>query len=153
MATLVLPPSEFSGEAGTAVGGRVVLRRDTTVRQRDTSSGGKGKKKGHGRATNEETPKCEVHLLGGQGMPEILYVEAWAEAAAELRRLAVIGRLLQIQNPKLVPQRPRYSISRLPYFLRVVGPVGVRTLVEQMVDAREVWNSIPQRHPYTNLAD
>ena len=86
-------------------------------------------------------------------MPEILYVEAWAEAAADLRRLAVIGRLLKIQNPKVVPQRPKYSTSRLPYFLRVVSPVGIRTLIEQMVDAQAVWTSIPQHHPYTNLVD
>ena len=86
-------------------------------------------------------------------MPEILYVEAWAEAAADFRRLAVIGRLLKIQNPKVVPQRPKYSTSRLPYFLRVVGPVGIRTLVEMMEDASDPWSSIPQRHPYTNLAD
>ncbi len=45
MAELILQPSEFSGEIGTAVGGRVVLVRMTKVKP-SGKGGGKGKGKG-----------------------------------------------------------------------------------------------------------
>ena len=79
---LVLPPSEFSGEPGTAVGGRVVLRRKITFREQEQqgTKAGKRKSKGGGKSRNATgDEKCEVHLLGGSDMTEVLYVEAYAE--------------------------------------------------------------------------
>ena len=149
MSELILPPSEFSGESGTAVGGRVVLVRMTKVKGK---GGGRGK--GRGKPLGEERDKCEVHLMGGQGMSEVLYVEAWSEAAGSLGAVAVFGRLLRIEKAQVVPQRPQYSTSRLPYYLRLVSPVGLRTLVQEMQgDVGEPWSSIPLHHPFVSLAD
>jgi hypothetical protein len=67
---LVLPPNEFSGEPNTWVGGRVVLSRITRVQQTR-----KGKAKGKGKPAPEETNKCEVHILGGANMSEMLFVD------------------------------------------------------------------------------
>ena len=80
----VLPPSEFSGELGTAVGGRVVLRRKVKLREQEQQGTrdvkGKQKSKGGGKSRNATgDEKCEVHLLGGSDMTEVLYVEAYAE--------------------------------------------------------------------------
>ncbi len=89
---LVLPPSKYHGEANTAVGGRVVLRRKLNVTDfAGTTSGkaqhGRGKSKGNnkGGADNE---KLEVHLLGGGGMQETLFIEAWGASAETFHALA-----------------------------------------------------------------
>ena len=70
---MILSPSEFSGEQGTWVAGRVVLVRRTTILPEN-----KGKK-GKGKGGDQPTEKCEVHLLGGDNTSEVLYVEAWGE--------------------------------------------------------------------------
>ena len=141
---LVLLPSEFGGEVGTAVGGRVVLVRGARVQQK-----GKGKK-GKKMANAEETDKYEVHLLGGQTMSEMLFVEAWGEAAARnLKNHAVKGGLLKIKGSKVVAQRPQYSTSRLSYFLRIVDG----TTIEKIEPAGEPWLSVPQHHPFVDISD
>ena len=121
---MILPPSEFSGEPGTWVAGRVVCVRRTTLLQKN-----KGKK-GKGKGADQPTEKCEVHLLGGDSTSEVLYVEAWGEAAAAYHTLSPKGRLQKLQNAKVISQRPLFSSSRLPYFLRIVGQIGIKTRVQ-----------------------
>ena len=149
---VVLPPSEYQGEPNTAVGGRVVLRRKLNVTDfAGTTSGkaqhGQGKSKGSnkGKADNE---KCEVHLLGGGGMQEMLFIEAWGAGAETFHALAT--GLIRIENAKVVPQKPKYSTSKLQYYLRIQNPVGVVTVV-QALDAGEPWASIPQHHPFVDV--
>ena len=149
---LVLPPSDYAGDPGTAVGGRVVLVRKTSIK-----GGGKGAGKGGGRGkgASQETAKCEVHLLGGQDMSEMVFVEAWGEAAAAFQGLAQRGRLLVIERAQVVAKRPQYSTSKLPYYLRVQGPIGIRTLVREMppdAAGASPWVDIPQRHPFVSLS-
>ncbi len=150
---LVLPPSKYHGEANTAVGGRVVLRRLFNFAENaGTTSGkaqqGQGKSKGSkkGKADNV---KCEVHLLGGDGMQEMLFIEAWGPSAEAFRALATLGGLIRIENAKVIPQMPKYSTSKLQYFLRIQN-LGVLTQV-QALDAGEPWASIPQHHPFVDV--
>ena len=148
---LVLPPSEYQGEANTAVAGRVVLCRQFNIADiaGTTSGKGQGKSKGSkkGKADND---KCEVHLLGGGGMQEMLFIEAWGASAETFRALATLGALIRIENAKVVPQRPKYSTSKLQYYLRIQNPIGVVTRV-QTLDAGEPWASIPQHHPFVDV--
>ena len=116
---MVLQPSDFTGEEGTAVGGRVVLARMATVK-----GGGKGVNKGggKGKGAGQDTSKCEVHLMGGRDMSDMLFIEAWGDAAETWMSLAVRGRYLVIERAQYVSKRPLYTTSKLPYFLRLQGP-------------------------------
>ena len=97
---MVLSPSEFEGEVGTAVAGRVVLARRTTVQQRQQQGKGKGKKAGGGKEGKGETVKCELHVLGGSTMADMLFVDAWADDAEPLHSIAQRGRVITIVNPR-----------------------------------------------------
>ena len=143
---LVLPPSEYSGEPNTWVGGRVVLSRITRVQQTR-----KGKAKGKGKPAPEETNKCEVHILGGANMSEMLFVDGWAEAAQAFVNICVRGLLVKIKNPKVIFQRPQYSTSRLPYYIRIIGPTGTQTIVQVMDGAGSPWTQIPTHHPFVDI--
>jgi len=138
---VVLPPSEYQGEPNTAVGGRVVLRRKFAL-ERAPGKGSKGKGKGKEKNNTSANEKCEVYLLGGQGMQEMLFIEAWGLAAEAFRALAADQRLVQIQNPKVISVRPTYSTSKLHYYLKIEGPVGVATLVQELA-SEGVWATIP----------
>ena len=72
--------------------------------------------------------KCEVHVLGGECMADILYVEPWGEAADSLMDIA--GRAVaertcvRISNPCVINAAPARSTSRLHYYLKAIGPIG-----------------------------
>jgi hypothetical protein len=100
--TLVLRPSEYCGEPGTSVGGRVVLRRKCNLRdnaaEQITPKKGKGKKKATKEAISDD--KCEIHLLGGEDMSEMLFIEAWGECAGVLYNLATASSLVKVSGSK-----------------------------------------------------
>ena len=160
---LVLPPSEFSGEGESWVAGRVVLKRKITVRQDkgDGSSqkgsgktGGKGKK---GKSDKGPVEKCELHLLGGENMSEVLFIESWGETADSLMKLAQesvdTNALLRVRKAKRVEAMPKYSTSRREYYLVAEGPIGKKTLVELWTpEPGSSWSQIPSTHPNQDLA-
>ena len=150
---MLLPPSEYEGEVGTAVAGRVVLMRRTQVSSKGSPSGKGGGKKGSASSTAKgPVDKCEVHVLGGTGMGDVVFLDAWGPDAGPLAALAVRGRLITIANPKVVEQRPKYSTSSLRYFLRVKGPLNLAgTRIEEMVEPVEPWNVIPMHHPFVDV--
>ena len=152
---MVLSPSEFEGEVGTAVAGRVVLARRSTVQQRQQQGKGKGKKAGGGKEGKGETVKCELHVLGGSTMADMLFVDAWGDDAVNLHKIAERGRIIKIVNPRVIDQRPQYSSSPLRYFLRVKAPLNnlTGTRVEVMTQPPEPWSTIPQNHPFVEIAD
>jgi hypothetical protein len=70
-------------------------------------SKGKGKGKGKDKGKQGDNEKCEVHVLGGESMQEMLFVEAWGAAASAFYNLAVPQSLIQIEKPRIVSQRPK----------------------------------------------
>ena len=102
---LWLAPSEFSGDAGTCVVGRVVImrgpgdvRRTTAATDGVASQASQGAAKGLSRGkqrgkrqVRDDGPqmKTEVHFLGGASMGEVLYMDAWGDAAAQVSVLKV----------------------------------------------------------------
>ena len=156
MAKVMLqPPSEYEGEAGTAVAGRVVLMRRTQVQSKSSTSGKGGGRKGKAASTaSGSIEKCEVHLLGGTGMSDVVFLEAWGPDAASLAAVAVRGRLVTIANPRVMDQRPKYSTSPLRYFLRVKGVLNLTgTRIAEMTDPCEPWSVIPTHHPFVDVCD
>ena len=150
---MMLSPSEYEGENGTAVVGRVVLVRKTRITHNERGQKGKGKaaKGAKGKADSE---KCEVHILGGNTMSEVLFCEAWGDAATTFANHAQMGRLIKISGAKYIAQRPQYSTSRLVYYLRIVGQVGhvgVGTRVEELQNPTSRWVGIPSHHPFVEV--
>ena len=81
-------PSEYTGEPGTCVCGRVVLCRgpfNATGQDAQTTAssgkapGKKGKKKG---ADTQTRLKTEIHFLGGDSIDEVLFIDGWGDGAA-----------------------------------------------------------------------
>ena len=152
---LLLAPSEFAGEANTCVCGRVVVMRgpvtltghgnDQSQRPRRSSkSGCKG-------GTKQKPPpiKLEVHILGGDSAGEVLFLEAWGDAANQLKNRIKVSGIYSFSGVKIVHQLPRYSTSRLPYFIRAVAPIGLKTVVADCDE--DPWTDLPLHHPFTQL--
>ena len=130
----LLAPSEFSGDAGTCVVGRVViLRGPVDVRRATAVTGGVGSQASQGaakglsrgkqlgrRQVKDHGPqmKTEVHFLGGESKGEVFYMEAWGDAAAQVSSLLERGKVYRVQGARIMPQMPRFSTSRLDYYLR-----------------------------------
>ena len=83
----ILSPTEFQGDASTAVAGRVVLSRLFIFESKGKSKG-KGTKKG---SPPQQTEKCELHILGGPSVSQILYLEAFGDDARALQAAASNG--------------------------------------------------------------
>ena len=141
---LVLSPAEFSGEPNTYVCGRVVLMRGPILLT--DMQPGKGKKKGAGKK-RDSVQKLEVHLLGGQTVGDVLFMDAWSDAATQLNEKLELQMVYRISGIKLVHQSPRNSTSRLNYFIRAQAPIGLNTLVEKCTESP--WADLPMRHPFT----
>ena len=64
------------------------------------------------------------------------------------------GGILRIGNAKVVGTQPKYSTSRLPYYLRVVHPLGIKTLktIIEAFAATGRWAAIPNHHPFVDIA-
>ena len=155
---LLLSPTEYSGDPTTCVCGRVVIRRgpfDINRREDGRASGKKGnpghcgKGKG-GKRAEGPLRKMEFHLQGGATGATVLYVDAWGAAAEEVARTMSEGVVYRISGGKVINQSPQYSTSRLSYFLRVVAPVGVNTVIQEVTVSP--WNALPLHHPFVDLA-
>ena len=162
---MTLRPSEYSGEVGTCVCGRAVIqrgpftleqRRDDQAAQQKGSTGGKGKSKGKkdkGKKgkdkQQEEQLKMEVHLLGGQGLDEVLFLDGWADAATQMGQTFKDKHVYRICGARKIDETPKYSTSTLPYFLRIVPPIGVNTKIEEYTASP--WAELPMHHPFTKI--
>ena len=124
MSRLDLAPSEYSGEANACVCGRVVLMRGPV--NLSTARGGKGKTKGSNQ-TKDAVDKLEVHLLGGQTPADILFMDCWSDLASQVKTKLELHSVYRISGVKVIHQTPRNSTSRLPYFIRVQSPLGLKT--------------------------
>ena len=148
-AVCLLKPSEYRGEGGTAVAGRVVIRRVLTIQPKAGPGGGTPKgRKGKGKDRGPVT-KVELHISGSSSIGDILYVEAWGDAA-EAIQVYVRGKCVSIQNAEVVHSEPKFSTSKLPYYLKIKGPVGIRTKIREVGD--EPWTDVPPLHPLQPLA-
>ena len=161
---LLMPPSEFSGDGWLT--GRVVLLRMVNLPERDLPHGGKaGSKnkgvKGKGAQSQEgdktkDKTKCELHLLGGTTMGEVVFIEAWGDGATALHTSAEQAqreeKLLALANVKIINQYNKYSTSRLSWYVRVIAPVGIRSKVE-LVTADGRWAQLPKHHPWLDIAN
>ena len=92
--------------------------------------------------------KCEVHLLGGKARGEVVFCEAWGEAAGRLHTVAksceTEGKLLCLSNVKIVHQYNQNGAPRLPYYVCLIAPKGQVAMVE----AEGRWADIPGHHPF-----
>ena len=148
-------PSEYTGEPGTCVCGRVVLCRGPfnaanpdaqTTASSGKATGKKGKKKGD---DTQNRLKTEIHILGGNSIDEVLFIDGWGDGATQLARALTRGSVYRIAGAKKVDSSPRYSTSRLPYFLRFVPPLGVATQIELYNEAP--WRDVPVHHPFADF--
>ena len=119
---MILCPHEFRGDRGTSVCGRVVLVRGPVdigikdhlgiAKSPVRNSQGKGKKSNG----SEGRKKFEVHLLGGKTHGDILFLEAWGDAAVQVERQMTLGKVYCISGATVVTKAPPFSTSRLTYF-------------------------------------
>ncbi len=148
---LALSPREFSGDPATCVCGRVVvLRGPVEVSTREAAS---GKSKAAGRSKGKELSlgkKIEVHLLGGNTLVDVLFLDAWADAADQAKDAMELGKVYRISGGTVVGQTPKYSTSRLTYFMRVKPPLGVNTVVHEITEGP--WTDIPLHHLFADIA-
>ena len=76
-------------------------------------------------------------------------MEGWADGATQMYKAVVRGQVYRIAGAKRVDSMPRYSTSKLSYFLRFVPPLGVNTKIEH-------WNPCPLadlalHHPFVDV--
>ena len=152
---MTLSPSEYTGETGTCVCGRVVLSRGpfqiTNRAKPDDNSASRSKGKGKGSKykrgeTLYENEKSEVHLLGGDTHDELLYIEGWAAAARELSVMLPRGGVFRIAGARKINAPARFSTSRLPYYLRF------QASITKVTECSETpWSSLPMHHPFVDF--
>ena len=148
---LALSPREFSGDPATCVCGRVVIMRGPVeVGARDGAKG-KGKTAGKGKG-KEKSPgrKIEVHLLGGETVGDVLFLDGWADAADQVQGAMELGKVYRVSGGTVVSQTPKYSTSRLSYFLRIKPPLGVNTIIQECTEGP--WTEVPRHHPFADIA-
>ena len=92
----------------------------------------KGTGKGRSKQGAQDTEKCEVHLLGGKGMSQMVFAEAWGEVAVSCAAIATRGSLITIAGARVVAKRPIFSTSKLSYYIRIQGPLDIQTRVQVM---------------------
>ncbi|CAJ1346009.1 unnamed protein product, partial [Effrenium voratum] len=146
---VLLKPSEYTGQKGTAVDGRVVILTHQEAKAKASTAdaaalrhgkGSKGKK-----IADKPSLKLEMHLAGTDSINEVLYVEAWGEQADHLKKKLTQGDLVSIAGATHIPAAQNYSTSRLPYHLRAKGTVGVNVIVQKL-DALPC-SGVPSWHP------
>ena len=146
---LALSPSEYSGDTATCVCGRVVIKRGPFDLGTGASGHGKGKKGTSGRGKEKKgggpSRKLEVHVLGGTSVGDVLFVDAWGDVAERTARAMEVGKVYRLSGGKVVYQSPRHSTSSLPYFFRVVAPLGVKTHVTECTSSPWVDTSLHHR--------
>ena len=57
--------------------------------------------------------------------------------------------MYRIKDAKIINSKPKFSTSKLDYYLRVVPPIGVNTKIEVWVEGPSV--SLPLHHPFVDL--
>ena len=153
-AAMYLAPSDYEGESGTAVIGRVVLSRMQQLTPREQKGKGKGGKNSSGKNGGKSaTSKCELHVLGGDTLADMVYLEALADDAVALMNIAKRGSVIAITNARVIASPPKFSTSPLRYYLRVQGPLNLQTKVEILQHPPSPWDELPQHHPFVTVAD
>ena len=152
--TLLLKPSEYKGDKGTAVAGRVVIMVTQEVKMKESKSlaaSPPGKGKGRGKQAGQAgfSAKLELHLAGTDSINEVVFVEAWGENATQLGRRCSVGDLIAITGASVISTAQMYSTSRLPYHLRVKGAIGTLVLVQKL--EAPPWTNVPLHHPLVPL--
>lgn len=152
---LALSPREFSGDPATCVYGRVVIVRGPVELGNQEKAKGKGKAKGKNKGQEKGKDKgpgtkIEVHLLGGDTAGDVLFIDAWADAAGQVSRALELGKVYRISGGTVVNQTPKYSTSRLSYFLRVKPPLGVNTIIQECTEGP--LTELPLHHPFADIA-
>ena len=145
---MALAPPHYEGDTDSCVVGRLVLLRGPFEISRRKTLGGKGKGRGKG-AEPKPTVKTEAHFLGGPTVSDILYVEAWAEAADDFAKAVKLGGVYCIAGGEIVSAAPQYSTSRLHYYLKVKAPLGVATRITET--SEKPWSDLPTTHPFTSV--
>ena len=143
---MVLAPPYYEGDVDSCVVGRLVLLRGPFQIERKKTAGGRGKGKG---AQCTATLKTEAHFLGGPTVSDLLYVEAWGEAATDFAKAVRIGGVYCISGGDVVSAAPQYSTSRLHYYMKVKAPLGIATRVTETSD--KPWTDLPTTHPFTSV--
>ena len=151
---LALSPREYDGDPATCVYGRVVMVRGPVVvgSQEAAQSKGKSKTKAKGSGKSKDkglAQKIEVHLLGGDTVGDVLFLDAWRDTAEQVRRAMELGKVYRVSGGSVVRQSPKYSTSRLPYFLRVVPPLGTKTVIQECTASP--WADVPSHHPFADI--
>ena len=117
---MVLKPSEYWGEEGTCVVGRVVMMRGPFKPEKKAAgedatpppkgwkgaSGKKGGKGGKIKAPQAVSQKAEVHFLGGTTLSEVLYMDAWADGADQLMGAVKEGSVYRISGARNIKSAP-----------------------------------------------
>ena len=120
---LLLKPSEYTGQKGTAVAGRVVILTHQEVKAKASTADAAAPRHGKGskgkKIADKPSLKLEMHLAGTDSINEVLYVEAWGEQADHLKKKLTQGDLVSIAGATHIPAAQNYSTSRWPYHLRV----------------------------------
>ncbi|CAJ1356162.1 unnamed protein product [Effrenium voratum] len=120
---LLLKPSEYTGQKGTAVAGRVVILTHQEVKAKASTADAAAPRHGKGskgkKIADKPSLKLEMHLAGTDSINEVLYVEAWGEQADHLKKKLTQGDLVSIAGATHIPAAQNYSTSRRPYHLRV----------------------------------
>ena len=82
---------------------------------------------------------CPVSLTG------VLYVEAWGEIGDKLLESCRVGDLVTIQGGTVQELPASYSTSRLHYYLRLKGTLGLNVKAVKL--SADPWNDIPAARP------
>ena len=90
-----------------------------------------------------------MHLLGGDTVGDVLFLGAWRDTAEQVRRAMELGKVYRVSGGSVVRQSPKYSTSRLPYFLRVVPPLGTKTAAQECTASP--WADVPSHHPFADM--
>ena len=143
---MALAPPHYEGDPDSCVVGRLVILRGPFEVARRNTTGGKGKGKAQQAAS---TPKTEAHFLGGPTASDILYVEAWAEAAGDFANAVRLGGVYCISGGEIVSAAPQYSTSCLHYYIKVKPPLGLATRITET--SEKPWADLPTVHPFTSV--
>ena len=154
MSATLLKPSEYRGDPSTGVAGRLVIlsQQELPVSNKAAAQPkGKKGKAGKGGQSDRAAPvrKVEAHLAATSSLTEVLYVEAWGEIGDKLLESCRAGDLVMIQGGMVQEQPAPYSTSRLHYYLRLKGTLGLNVKAVKLLT--DPWDDIPAVHPLVPL--
>ena len=149
---MLVPPAEYDGQEGTAVAGMVQQTRYVEIPPKAIPAGSGGKSGGKGAKAAQPKWKFEAHLgAGATPTPSnVVYMEAWGDAAHAAHKLLVQGKPFSVEGATMVSKAPQYSPSRLTYWLKLEGPLGIKTVVKPLTE--DPWISLPKTLPTVPVA-